>query len=762
MRLVPITEPNPAGEAEAAEAEAAAEEAAEAAASETEPPGVGAKTSPDPASTAPAADAEYDVALVVVHGMGAAYKSQILLEWAEPILSRMDWMARDRIYGADDTYGVQLKASDLAGDEPIVGATVTFPKRRTTDERGRPIGPVVPVTKRVAIVEARWSEEFVPLSRSQIFRWAGPFMWRAVIRMLRLFWATMVLLPWYTLIEHPRTPRKHLALKFYTPTALVDLVRLVVGFAVYVPVAAGALLLAAVLTVVLPLISPLLLIPAVKKAAGSIIDGVAGSIGDVTAWKETPVRATAMRLVVRDAIVRAKGLVGDGDVHVFAHSQGAAVSTFTLFEEMDPHAYNVRQLTTVGAAVSLLGREGWRGRVDSYTPVANWIRRRTGDTHTVGWANHWAIWDPFSAGPIADDARRARQRWRASYFPKRAGGAEGPEEHAVHNVSQPIFDHTYYYKNTLQVVEPTIRNLLGPDLPGPPDEVAYIDNRLNVINKKALGTNMIAAVIIAVLLPGITAASAFFAGLVVTVAGWFDRVAGLFGGGSTGGDASDAGAVSSVGFLHADGYLTGWGWLIASALIAALLIWINEAICGYIERTLLWDRCPLPVRWWLALTSLPRLAYVAGAAAVVWFSLDQWFAFDGAAQIWVIAVIAIVALSAFLEARFAPVPVVVPARTTKKDVEGVRVGGEHPLTLHETRKSSTYLDVLEQRQELLEPRGLWAVTWARTFHGWPAKQEQAAAMAAARAEASTANAAGAAAAKDSATEDSRESAPTRV
>ena len=47
-----------------------------------------------------------------------------------------------------------------------------------------------------------------------------------------------------------------------------------------------------------------------------------------------PVRASAMRLVVRDALALAKQLVGDGDVHLFAHSQGAAVATFALFEEL--------------------------------------------------------------------------------------------------------------------------------------------------------------------------------------------------------------------------------------------------------------------------------------------------------------------------------------------------------------------------------------------------------------------------------------------
>ncbi|SFR84040.1 hypothetical protein SAMN05428970_2913 [Agromyces sp. CF514] len=678
------------------------------------------------ATAAQQSEGSYDVALVLVHGMGEATRSQILLEWAEPILARMDWMTRDQVYGADDASGVRLDSSDLAGDAPLISATVTFPKRRAPD--AQPGAPVESITKRVAIIEARWSEAFVPLGTAQIFRWAAPFMWRAITRMLRLFWATMVLLPWYTLIEHPRMPRKRLALRSKALTFVFDLVRLVVGFAVYLPVAVFVTLLAVVLTPILPLISPLLLIPAFKKAAGDVIQGLAGSIGDVTAWKETPVRASAMRLVVRDAVGRAKQLVGDGDVHVFAHSQGAAVSTFTLFEEMDPNAYNVRQLTTVGAAVSLLGREQWRGRSDVYTPVQNWLDRREGQAQPVAWANHWAIWDPFSAGPIADTSGRARERWRASYFPRMASDALGPEEHAVHNVSQPFLDHSYYYKNTLQVVEPTIRNLLGPDLPGPGPEVAYIENRLNVINKKSLGTNMIAAVVIAVLLPGIVAVSAFFTSAIIAIASPIAWIGDRFNGSDAAPDVA-----GGMGFLHDGGHLTGWGWVISSALVAALLIWLNQVITGYVERTLLWDRCPLSVGWWLGLTSLPRLIYVVGAAFVVWFALYQWMPVAPEWQLLLIVGFVIVAAFAFLEARFAPAPVVVPARTSVAEVKAIIEAASEPLSLSFARRSTAYTDLLAQRRTFLDPVGPWAVSWAYLFHGWRPKPKSAVAPAPSRA-----------------------------
>ena len=110
--------------------------------------GTESATDPEPGS--------FDAALVVVHGMGNAFKSQILLEWSEPLLERMDWIARDRIIGANETHGVTIHDSDLSGDTPMVTATVRFPKQRDSD--AAPDAPVETVERKVAILEARWSE----------------------------------------------------------------------------------------------------------------------------------------------------------------------------------------------------------------------------------------------------------------------------------------------------------------------------------------------------------------------------------------------------------------------------------------------------------------------------------------------------------------------------------------------------------------------------------------------------------------------------
>lgn len=676
--------------------------------------GTESATDPEPGS--------FDAALVVVHGMGNAFKSQILLEWSEPLLERMDWIARDRIIGANETHGVTIHDSDLSGATPMVTATVRFPKRRDPD--AAPDAPVETVERKVAILEARWSESFVPMTRAQVFRWAVPFMWRAIIRTLDLFWNTMVVLAWLTLVHHLRAPQETLLLP-RPINFVIDLIRLAVGAIAFAVVWVFLVLVGVVLTPILPLLSPLLLIPWFKDVAQGVLDQLVESIGDVASWKERPVRASAMRLVVRDALARAKELVGDdGDVHLFAHSQGAAVATFALFEELDPADYNVRRLTTVGAAVVLLGREKWQGRKDTYTPVKTWIERNAtneaaGRPH-VAWSNHWAIWDPFSAGPIADTKDAARKRWQAAYFPSAETLALGPEEHAVHNTSQPWLDHGVYYANTVQVVEPTVRHLLGDEFPPVPQPVEYIRNRLVVIDKKSLGLSTIAAFVIAAILPGLSGASAFFAWLVQRVADGIGWVIGLFPG------LDGSGVSGSVAFLiDADATpprLSTIGWVVASALVAALLIWLNQLMQRQTERSIVWDRCPLDVRTWLVLTAIPRALYVIAAAFVVWFAiLDWWEPQPDTAWLVVSGVLlAIVAVFVILEPRFSPAPRVVPEQESLS-VQPRLVPPPEPMRLGIAIASEEYRRELASRRAMLQPEGPWATWWAKHFHGWVPK-----------------------------------------
>lgn len=643
-------------------------------------------------------DDPFDVSLVVVHGMGNAYTSQILLEWAEPLLERIDWLTRDRAIGAtaQEGFGVKILGSELTGEVPMITAEVGVPDKNSPEGRRR---------YRIAILEARWSESFVPMTRRQVFRWAVSFLWRAIGRMLVQFWRTIARVPYLTMRSHVRSRQR---IPEFLAGFLVDPFRFVLGVVFAFALTVGVIVLGLIGTLILPLISPLLLIPWFKEKAQAAIDGIVESIGDVATWKERPLRAAAMRLVVRNALDRAARQVGVdpidekarrengeppsdvgpsgrrlGHVQVLAHSQGAAVTAYTLFSDsIVPGDYRVRRLTTVGAAVVLLGRDRWKGRPDAYHPVRAWLERGP----EVTWENHWAIWDPFSAGPIADNESDALSRWQDAYFPERhhpprgarktAGAAPtpmslGPEEHAVHNTSQPFLDHSMYFDNTLQVVDPTARALLPEDVPNPDPLVTYVANRLMVIDKKSLGVNFLLSFVIAALAPGILAVSAALAWVTTTVATLISQLFGLLP--FTQGQSFDA--VASSSFLIDDAtepiLLSGWGWAVASLLILALLIWLNQVLAGVTARAIAWTRCPRNPWRWLAVSSLPRAGYIVIAALCVWYFVVDWSELDD--EWWLRAVLAVAAVLTFWEPFIAPVPRIVPASTGLQGRAGVTV-----------------------------------------------------------------------------------------
>jgi hypothetical protein len=682
-----------------------------------------------PADQAPK-PGEFDVALVVVHGMGDAFTSQVLLEWAEPLLGRLDWLARDPLIGGgDDRYGVKIHESTLTGDEPpLITATVKFPRR--TGPQGsarltRPAPDAEPAQRHLAILEARWSESFVPMTRGQVFKWAMPFLWRAITRMLRLFLGTMVLVPWYTMRQHRKAPVETLLLPRGL-NFLVDWIRIIVGSAFFLVVALFVVAVGAVATVLLPLLSPLLLIPWFKKVAQGAIDGVVESIGDVATWKERPVRATAMRLVVRDALTRAHELVAEkgGEVHVLAHSQGAAVATFTILEELKPADFRLRRLTTVGAAVVLLGRESWPGRSTPYHPVDTWkqMNRMAPEEDRLAWENHWATWDPFSAGPIADRRRDARARWRTAYFPEAGVPPEGPEEHAVHNTNLPFLDHSLYYDNVPQVIEPTALHLLGDDYPRPPAVVASLEDRLSVIGKKSSTVNVFAALVIAAILPGLPAVSAWLAGLVTWftsfITGSIAWVVGFFTGA-----APEPDATGGAWLVTPDGAsLSTVGWVLASILLFALLVWTGQRIQRWIYRSRVWERCPYDAKIWLTLTTIPRAAFVVGAAAAIWLAILVWLTAD--VRTLIIAGVILLVISAFVvvEPRFAPAPVVVPGPDFDQSDATAQAPQRAPLirpTIGYLIKDTDYKDERDARARLTRhPTTSWSRYWARVFYRW--------------------------------------------
>src|SRR5690554_1601162 len=435
-----------------------------------------------------------DVALVVVHGMGRQQQGETLLEWAEPILGRIDWLTKhagganlDPVAVEEDSLGVTIVDSILSGaSTPHVLVKARWRSGQAAIEE-----------RRIAIVEARWSESFVPMTRRDVFNWGVKFLWRSLIRMFLQFSRTMLGIPLVAFRRGAASAgQKLLAL----PAVIVGLVLVViVGIVIAV--------IGVLLSLILPLLSPLLLVPLVKKLLQKAVDVLVDFVGDVGTYRQRPLRAAAMRVVLHDALRQASAMVGEkGEIAVLAHWPGAAISAVALFRELDLSTLPVKRLATVGAAITLLGKTMWDTgpQREEYRPVANWVNGAPG----IQWDNYWAIWDPFAAGPIGDDRRARRGRWERCYRDDgRVAGDDGsdaayfPAEHAVHNTSLPFTDHQSYARNSVQVIEPIALELLCSDVVNDWASTTAERNRRVVGIRRARGVMLVAAIIIAALLP---------------------------------------------------------------------------------------------------------------------------------------------------------------------------------------------------------------------------------------------------------------------
>jgi hypothetical protein len=430
------------------------------------------------------------VSLVVVHGIGAQRRSETLLEWAEPLLRHIDALS----LGAGGS-GVQFGRVELAREErDAVSARAGF---AGADGTMREVS--------LTITEARWSEAFLPLTNGEAFRWGGLFVWRAAVRVGTHFARVLWLDPWWRVAS--------------TPVIVL----------LWVSLAVGAL----ALTVLLPVLAVLLLVPGLSRLIVAASGALAEFVGDVAAWTRRPVRAAAMRAVVRDALVEARLRLADdarqlgidrsaARLVVLAHSQGASITAETLFSARtgEPRP-RVDAFVSVGAAVSLLGSprwttgwmERWRrmlagaGRgTPEFTPVADWAAL----ADPPRWLNLWALWDPFSAGPLSTSVPESAARWRELFRGRRGSDtARGPEEHPVHNSAWPLTDHSTYPGNVAQVVDPLSRLLLGIDRPvGDPTVRRTSATRAapaHVESVRQLGTNRLLALALAVTAPVVPA-----------------------------------------------------------------------------------------------------------------------------------------------------------------------------------------------------------------------------------------------------------------
>ncbi|WP_394770328.1 hypothetical protein [Lacisediminihabitans sp.] len=592
------------------------------------------------------------VEVVVVHGMGHQRSSETLLEWAEPLIERIQWLAGAAAEN-QVTFG-RVKADSSDEDEYVSGRVLY------TDleggERDLAFG----------IREARWADAFLPMKPSQVFSWGVDFLWHTTLRLGTYFARVLRLGAWQLAeLRRPPTPPAMRAILLLPLVLTFALAWLAVGV-MWVLVIAISLLVAALL----PALSILLIFPIFQNLLQRIVDGLVEFVGDVAVWTKRPVRAAAMRGVVRESLRKARASLDAAAADpaartklvVLAHSQGAAITADTLFDALNEEPLpRVDAFVSVGAAITLLGASRWpdgvRGEVvravngaprmamvPEFNPVAAWA-----SAPPTRWLNFWAIWDPFSAGPVSTSSAARIERWRQSYRWKVlpglrvtedvgvTGSACGPEEHPVHNTALPFTDHQSYSSNIPQVIDPVARLLLdlepssstrtadgadvtlaAPDFDGRRAE--RLRNTLHVRGIKALGLHrllVMAVAVAAVVLPAP-------AETIRTVA---TRV---------------------LAFLFAADPTTGWlGWLGRQSWLATVVIvagvaiiglWINARLWRYHRRKITWRRdgelagvhwigglvlraVLVAVLWWLLIVAapgevIPWLAIVAGLAGV--------------------------------------------------------------------------------------------------------------------------------------------------
>lgn len=426
-----------------------------------------------------------DVALVLVHGIGAQLRGATLVEWAEPLAKRLDFIART-----------------VGGKAHVV---------RSVLGKGAPAEIHIQVqrprhpTRRIVITEAHWAEEFVAEGSSPALLWAAKFAFRAAWRAAEHF------------IRFGLAIKTSVLAGTISFTTARRVQALASGFAqvmLKIPLTLAILvLLPVILTIVvtgLVVLSVLAKIPFIASRVNPIIQALTTSIGDASTWTSRPVNAAAIRDVVRDEIKRANYLASK--VIVLGHSQGAAVSVEAILAPDAESLAEVDTLITVGGAVLLLRSPRWsRLETDTqFSPIRAWSSREN-----LRWINIWALWDPVSSGPITEHPKDAKYRCAECYKraielrlhhaalrrtyvavlkrrPRRGprdaprqeralvqGGdfplpwerigtvpeCAGPEEWPVHNNGSLIKDHTTYPENILQVIDPLAYELMGEPRP---------------------------------------------------------------------------------------------------------------------------------------------------------------------------------------------------------------------------------------------------------------------------------------------------------
>lgn len=282
----------------------------------------------------------------------------------------------------------------------------------------------------IIFLEARWARSFLTTTPTSVLGWSVRFVWRAGRSAASQVWRATRALFAIPSIDVPRrvdpqdpervaegpgrdqtwadlyvrsmldTHTPWFVLVLHAVLAAIALLLAVLGL-LAVAVIGWALPVLAV--VVLTLLAAAARLPVLSRWAQPVVTALVTTVGDAAVWTTAPLRAAAMRDVVRGRVTEARCLADR--VAVVAHSQGAAVSTMAVFEQ--PGATPVDLLVTVGGGNTLLREPAWvLGPRRDLAALDAWSART--DTR---WVDIIATLDPVPAGPVGNDRSAVHRRW---------------------------------------------------------------------------------------------------------------------------------------------------------------------------------------------------------------------------------------------------------------------------------------------------------------------------------------------------------------
>lgn len=272
--------------------------------------------------------------VVVVHGIGRQSAGSTGSAWIESFLRFCD--AQDR--------RAEVVANQLEEDGSatlVVGAPGT----------GKDAVVLEPVL-RLRIVEAHWADAFVAPSASSVLKWVlwfGPNLAHAQVFLSRPSHEYLKRQAIETMGEQGAgtpelTTADSAAHRASSSMNVVGPVLYLLGGLLLLAVAGPLVLVLALLALVAGLVP----VNAVRTAAARVLSVVSAQVGDVSTFLTSRVARGAMEEIIDRRIRAEVARAGTQDVHVLAHSQGAAL-THAVLLRLPPELRPVR-FTTLGGA----------------------------------------------------------------------------------------------------------------------------------------------------------------------------------------------------------------------------------------------------------------------------------------------------------------------------------------------------------------------------------------------------------------------------